>query len=208
MPAQPEFQWFAPDQNPWGVRLLDVRPVTFTMISTSSDPQCAVNAMSFGRDNGANFIGAQPVVQRTVAISLRYRKPDSLADGALFRPSKMEHKWALFYLQSKILCVRSWQRQVFAVAETEDHGEFLDVVRIHGAFDEEQESQDYTARFFDFLMRSHALGVEWPAPLPPGDELGDWRAAMWCFSCFGNMASCATPDTPPISVPDEILRTS
>jgi hypothetical protein len=208
MPAQPDLQWFAPDQNPWGVRLLDVRPVTFTMISTSSDPQCAANAMSFGQDNGQSFLTMEPVIKRMVPASLRYRKPALLLDGALFRPSKMEHKWAIFYLQRHIICVRSWQRQLFVVAETEDHGEFLDVVRLHGAFDEEQESQDYTVRFFDFLMRSHALGLEWPAPLPPGDAQDDWRAALWCFSCFGEIASCATPDTPATSVPDELLRTS
>jgi hypothetical protein len=208
MPEKPELQWFAPEQNPWRVRLLDVRPVTQAMISTSSDPQCAANALSYGRDDGRSFIGAPPIVPRTVQTILRYRRPALLADGALFRPAMMEHKWALFYLQRRIVCVRSWQRQVFVMAETVDAGEFLEVVRLHGAFDEEQEPQDFTVRFFDFLMRSHALGLEWPAPLPAGDEQDDWRAALWCFSCFGNMATCATPDAIPFSIPEEVLRTS
>ncbi len=205
MAEKPDLQWFTPEQNPWGVRLLDVRPVTLTMISTSSDPDCAANALSFGRDDGRSFIGAEPVVKRTVPSSLRYRKPSVLPDGALFKPSVMEHKWALFYLQKQIICVRSWQRKVVAVAETTDAGEFLEVVRIHGVFDEEQEPQEYTARFFDFLIRTHALGLEWPAPLP--DEGEDaWRAAMWCFACFGNLATCATPDVLLAGVPEERLH--
>jgi hypothetical protein len=208
MPEKPDLQWFAPGQNPWGVRLLDVRPVTLAMISTSQDPQCAVNALSFARDDGRSFIGARPLVQRTVQADLRYRKPSVLPDGALFRPAMMEHKWALFYLQKQIICVRSWQRHVFAVAETEDDREFLRVVHLHGAFDEEQEPQGFTVRFFDFLMRSHALGLEWPAPLPPGEEQDAWRAALWCFGCFGNMAVCATPDPVPFSIPEEVLRSS
>ena len=35
----------------------------------------------------------------------------------------------------------------------------------------------------DFLLRSHALGMVYPAPL---------EAAMWCFKMFGNLALCAT----------------
>lgn len=40
------------EANPWGVALLDVRPVTHGMLSTSRDPKNAANAVSFGKDDG------------------------------------------------------------------------------------------------------------------------------------------------------------
>src|SRR5262249_15916758 len=42
-----QVRWLAPADNPWGVPVLDVRPVTLGMLSTSRDQQCALNAMSF-----------------------------------------------------------------------------------------------------------------------------------------------------------------
>jgi hypothetical protein len=39
--------WIESTQNPFGVRLLDLRPVTQTMLATSSDPQMAHNAVSY-----------------------------------------------------------------------------------------------------------------------------------------------------------------
>ena len=45
----------------------------------------------------------------------------------------------------------------------------------------------------DYLLRSHALGVGYPAPLPDGLEEDPKAAAMWCMSMFGNRALFATP---------------
>src|SRR5215472_8148348 len=113
----PEIRWIEPADNPWGVRLLDVRPVTEGMISTSSDPECAANALSFLRDDGSGFTGMEPNSSRMVSASLRYRIDETLADGALFIPRCMEHKWAVFYRNNRILVVRSWTRELFVTAE-------------------------------------------------------------------------------------------
>jgi len=208
MPDQPDFQWFGPADNRWGVRLLDVRPVTQTYMSTSKNPQFAANAVSFGQDDGHSFLTMEPTVQRTVPANLQYRKPALLKDGALFRPSRMEHKWAIFYLQRRILFVRSWQRMVMVVAETKDNGDKLDLVSLRGAFAAEQEPADFTVRCCDYMMHSHALSIEYPTPLLPGDEQDANKAAFWCFSCFGCMSVCATPDAASMSVPEELLKTS
>ena len=53
----PDVSWIAAADNPWGVRVLDVRPVTLTLLALSTDRQCAQNAVSFGQDDGTSLDG-------------------------------------------------------------------------------------------------------------------------------------------------------
>ena len=93
----PAIRWIAAADNPWGVPVLDVRPVTLNMVSTSADPQCAENAISFTQDDGFGFIGEASLTPRRIEASLRFPIDRMLAEGVLFAPQVMEHKWALFY---------------------------------------------------------------------------------------------------------------
>ena len=99
----PEVSWIEAGNNPWGVRVLDVRPVTLTMPSTSEDPRYASNAMSFGQDDGRSFIGQAPPSPRITEAFLRFPIDRLLADGVLFVPGAMEHKWALFHHRGEII---------------------------------------------------------------------------------------------------------
>jgi hypothetical protein len=207
-PQSPAINWLEATGNPWGVRVLDVRPITLTMLSTSSDPQCASNAISFGRDDGTSFVGLEPPANRFVETNLRYPIDRILADGVLFVPREMEHKWALFCHHGKIICVRSWLRSVQVVARVEEHRDYVEVTAIHGMFGAEDEDPDFTARVLDYILRSHALGTVYPAPLPVGMENEPQAAAMWCMSMFGNRASFATPHQIVYHAPDKPLRTN
>ena len=196
-----------PADNPWRVPLLDVRPVTLVMLSTTKDPQCATNAMSFRTDDGTGFASQEPTVNRTTATRLLFPTDRMLADGVLFAPSKMEHKWALFYHGGRIICVRSWLRKVFVVAPVVVHDGHVEITQIRGTFTDEKESPSFTERLLDFLLRSHALGITYPAPLPPGMKQQPYAAATWCFSMFGNRVSFATCESFPIRLPEKPLRT-
>jgi hypothetical protein len=203
----PEIPWLTAADNQWGVPLLDVRPITFAMLSTSSDPKCASNAISYGSDDGTAFIGQAPMVDRSVATSIRFPIDRLLADGVLFAPSVMEHKWALFYRQGQIICVRSWLRKVAVIAELEARRGEVEITKIHGAFTEQQEDATFTTRVFDYLIRSHALNMAYPVPLPTGIEKDPNKAAMWCFSMFGKLAAVATPQEFERKYPEKPLRT-
>lgn len=49
-PSQiPKVNWIEAANNPWRVRVLDVRPVTLTILSTSTSHQCAANAVQVHR---------------------------------------------------------------------------------------------------------------------------------------------------------------
>ena len=206
-PEHPQIRWLGPADNPWGVPVLDVRPITLGMLSITRDQQCAVNAMSFARDDGTGFIGVEPRVGRQVPAGLRFRVDRMLADGALFLPTEMEHKWALYFHRGQIICIRSWLRQVAAVADARIVGDSLEVTTLRGIFVSEDEEPRFTVRVLDYLLRSHALDMVYPAPLPPGEEQGPPRAALCCMSCFGNRAHFATPHAVPGGPPEQPLRT-
>ncbi len=199
--------WVDADRNPWGVPVIDVRPLTQTVMSTTTDQQCAANAVSYRGDDGAGFIGEEPAVTSVVPVELSYPVDRLLADGVLFTPEAMEHKWALFCHGGQILFVRGWKRRVAAIAQLEQRADRVAVVSVRGTFTSEDEAPELTCRVLDFLLRSHALRGEYPAPLAPGLEADPGRAAMWCFAMFGNRASFATPHPVPLQDPDVPLRT-
>jgi hypothetical protein len=92
LPDSDAFQWIDSPAIPWPVPVLDVRPLTLGVVSLSKDQQQAANAVSYGADDGAGFIGKAPPDARRISIGLRYRVDPILADGVLFLPSSMEHK--------------------------------------------------------------------------------------------------------------------
>ncbi len=203
----PDIAWVDGANNPWGVPILDVRPVTQNMTSTSRDPRSAENAVSFAREAGASFRGVEPAVSRPIGAGLRYRIAGPLSDGALFCPTQMEHKWALFYEGHRIVVVRSWRRQVQLVADVVPRAGHIDVTTLHGALADAEEDPEWTVRAFDYLMRSHALDTPYPVPLPDGMEANPGAVAMWCMSLFGKKALYATPHRLHIKIPDNPLQT-
>lgn len=207
VPQTPSLSWIEAADSPWGVRVLDVRPVTLGMRSSSADPQCALNAVSFGQDDGSDFIGAAPSGPRVAGASLRFPIDRMLVDGALFIPRDMEHKWALFYHRGEIICVRSWLRKVQVVAHVEQRGDHVEITQLRGTFAAEDEDRDFTSRIMDYLLRSHALDTVYPAPLPAHLESDSRAAAIWCMSMFGSRALLATPHRFVRLDPDRPLRT-
>src|SRR5436190_665585 len=92
--SEPAIFWVPAEQNPWKVPILDVQALTQTLASTSPDAISAQNAGSYGREEGTCFSGQEPLVPRSIPSLLQYRRDRLLAEGVLFNPSQMEHKWA------------------------------------------------------------------------------------------------------------------
>jgi hypothetical protein len=203
----PSVAWIEAADNPWGVRVLDVRPVTSTLISLSSNPEYATNAVSFARDDGTSFVGQPPAGSRITKASLTFPIDRMLPDGVLFVPREMEQVWALFFHRGDVICVRSWEREVQVVAHLELHQDHVEVTQVRGTFGPEDEDPELTLRLFDYLLRSHALDLAYPVPLPAGIETDPKAAAMWCMSMFGDRAQFATPHRIERRDPEKPLRT-
>lgn len=204
--------WVEADANPFGVRVLDVRPITLGTLSLSRDPVCATNAVSYGGEDGGSFIAQPPRSARRVAATLRYRAPRHLADGALFIPQEMEDKWALFLHSGTLLLVRGWLRQVFLRAPVRlergdgDDGAHVVIGPLEGSVMSDEEPEAFTVAAVDFIVRSHALRVPWPAPLPSA-EGSERQLAQLCMSLYGRQAQCASVAPPPADVPERPLCT-
>jgi hypothetical protein len=204
----PKVAWIPAEENPWRVPILDVRAVTHAMVSTSESPICATNAISYGRDDGTGFTNDLPEVSRLVPAELSYHIDQVLAPGALFLPSTMEHKWALYYHGGRILFIRSWLRKVWVTAQVEcDTQGIAKLKSMQGGFLTPTEDPEFTIRMADFLIRSHALGIPSPAPFPIEYASSPEKAAMWCMSVFGKLAAFATPHQLEAGIPEKPLRT-
>lgn len=93
------------------------------------------------------------------------------------------------------------------VARAEHRQDHVEIVQVRGVFTDEDEEPQFTIRALDYLLRSHALNMIYPAPLPVAVEMDPKTAATWCFSMFGNRALIATPYRFDRPDPDRPLRT-
>lgn len=201
--------WLSEDENPWGVRVLDVRPYTHGMLSTSNDPQCAQNAVSFFGDDGAGWIGQLPTARYSEAVNRRYKVEGRLYEGPLFIPDCMEHKWAIFYRQGRLIFVRSWLREVYVVADvTRISDDEIEVTQLYGDFGAGADDEGFDGRVLDFLLRTHVLGQVYPAPLPSKLATDEESSALWCVRMFGKLAWVGALERPvdDEQPPEEPLR--
>jgi hypothetical protein len=188
-----ELKWIEPQDNPWHIRLLDLRPITQGMISTSPDPQMASNAVSYNNEDGRLFLAQPPESPEQISTNISFRVDPILAPGVLFVPNVMENKWALFYHDNMIIFVRSWLRKVVVTANTEQLDGRIIINQINGVFSKD-DSPLFTQAAVKYLLISHALDEIYPAPLPSQFESDVQTAGMWAMSHFGNMAHVGTFD--------------
>ena len=198
--------WLPDDKNRWGVPVLDVAPVTQTMVCVTSDKNVAATFASMMNNDGTVFAREEPIVDRIVETELRYRAEGPLPPGVLFLPRVMEHKWAIYYHAHRLIFVRTWQRRVFVTADVRFEGGHAVVGPVRGAFDERLDPPAFTVRLLDWFVRSHALRMIWPVPVPARVAKRPRDAAMWCIGSLGNMALVATPHEVPAEIPTRPLR--
>ncbi len=184
-----ELNWIEPHDNIWNIKLVDLRPITQTLQATSSNPQMAENAISYNGTEGKEFFSQQFESDDIIDTEIIYNIRENLEEGIMFRPSAMEHKWAIYYQQNKILFVRSWLRKTTVIAETVIKDNHLIITKIKGKFTE-NEDPNRTKLILNYLLISHVIQEVVPTPLEMHDDLN--KTALWAFSLFGNMAIIGT----------------
>ena len=180
--------WLSAAESPFGVRTLDLRPVTEGMTSASTDPANAARAVSWGLAMADDIppadLGADA---KTCPCAFEYAIAPAFPDGLLFAPRVMEEKWALFHRGGSIIAVRSWTGQVVAVARGTRVGDRLTIEELttvdvgFGPFGE-------ATAMFDWLVRTHALAQVLPVPVPEPELDAIAQAPLVMFSIFGRMA--------------------
>jgi hypothetical protein len=192
VPEAPVALWIEAEDNQWGIRVLDFRPLTAGVQSYSTDEQIANNAMSFHDDDGLSFVGIQPECRNNMVTDIQFTTDGILPYGALFIPKKMEDKWAIYFHNDELIFIRSWLRTVFVTAKTTRAHNRLCIHSITGSFTGE-EDPELTTAILRFLLISHALDTTSPVPLlfpeldiPPGEIL------YLPFTLYGNYAQFGT----------------
>lgn len=201
-----ELSWIAAEENPWGYRLLDLRPFSQTMISTSENLLMATNAISYGGESGTTFFGQRPQNNKTTETYITIKIDKALYPGVLFTPDTMEHKWAIYFDGEYLIFIRSWLREVFVVAKTIQKDNQLIIESITGEFTKD-ETPELTETILNFILLSHSTREIIPAPIPATFENDTDLAAKWAFSTYGNMAQFGVFSTDFLPVADAPLRT-
>jgi hypothetical protein len=187
-PALPAVAWLPAASSPFGVRTLDLRPVTEGLTSTTTDPANAARAMSWGLETAKAIPPFEPAAgAETVRCSLEYAIAPAFPDGLMFAPRAMEEKWALFHRGGSIIAIRSWTGTVAVVARGTRVGDRLVLEELTsaagglGPFDD-------PAAVFDWLLRTHVLDETLPLPVSEAELALLAGAPLLAFSVFGRMA--------------------
>jgi len=182
--------WFEPSDNPWNVKLLDLRNISQNVLSNSTSREYASNSISYGKDDGTSFIDQIPLSNSSIEVNIVFPIDQKMQPGVLFVPSVMENKWAIYFHNEQIIFVRSWLRQVKVKASTIQENNQLIITKIEGQFTED-ETTEFTKSVLEFIIHSHVLNEPVPAPIPKELATNLDEAGLWAFSMYGNMADFA-----------------
>lgn len=185
-----EFIWHEPgDDNPFGIRVLDIRPLTHTLVSTAQNPDIAE---SFGRQrysDGRDLIDAKIESPETVSCALRFPHNGAPLEGIVFKAKSMESKWDIYIYDSVFLFARSWTGDLVYRAWAEVGDDAIAISKIQASAN----NAEIAARAVYFLLGSHAMGRVLPHPLTTDLSPEEThQIALWSFSVFGNRACYAT----------------
>ena len=183
-----ELGWFPPGENPFGILLLDVRPFTRTMLSTTKDPSIAMSYLE-QRDNDGRSLLGQPLAESvTVPCELSFDLPRPTKNGPLFKAECMEEKWDIYHHEGKLLFARSWTGELVYRASIKSKAKTLTLTTIETRGVQVAEAAQHVL----FLVLSHLEGVDFPHTLPATISQDPEEMASASFSLFGRRASFAT----------------
>jgi hypothetical protein len=186
-------RWLEPHESPFGFRVLDCRPFTSTMISSTKDPAIAARFSSLRRSNGAQHRTAHVADSVRIPCSLNYPASGGSQDGRLFLAERMEDKWDIFLYDGRLLFSRSWTGDL-AYAATVDFGDARAVVTEIETSRPQAEDPNRPARVVDFLVKTHLHRVAAPHPLMPIPESETTGLVLGSFSEFGRWAQFGSFD--------------
>jgi hypothetical protein len=175
--------WLEPHENPFGVRVLDCRPIAETFLSASED---AASIRFFGSPearSGEQFRGQRPEAAVRVACALVYPLAVPLPEGPVFLAGAMEEKWNVYHFAGVLYFARSWTGHLQYTTTLAPSASELRVVEVEAWPGNVLGDDSVAVRQVDFLIRSHLLGQAVPHPAPPLPTKKG--IAVWSFSQYG-----------------------
>ncbi len=184
-----KFQWYeAGPENPFGIRLLDCRPLTHSVVATTSDRSVAERYNLLRASDGRDLITAPIIDSVRCPASLRFPHNGAVLDGIVFKAPSMDVKWDIYIYDSVFLFARSWTgelryRAFATVGPSEIHVTEIECPNFEAKI---------AASHVYFLIGTHAMGRVLPHRLPEGTSEDPMTMATLSFSLFGNLGCYAT----------------
>lgn len=193
-PAEDEFselRWIEAADNPFGIRVLDCRPVALRWISTTSDPAVAQRFLELRASLGTEHVGQVPNDAVHAECDLSYPADGRSADGPLFIAEEMEDKWNIYLHAGCLYFARSWTGALAARARLTLAGSAarIDSVDVDGSTAGDPE---LAIRHVDYLVKSHLYNKLSPHPLPQTMEPIERDIALYSFSLYGRRGQFAS----------------
>jgi hypothetical protein len=180
--------WLEPEQNPFGLRVLDCRPFSTTMMSVTSDPNIAARFGQLRKASGEEHRGQHPEDTVIAPCDLTYPFNGESRDGPLFAARQMEDKWDIYLYDRHLYFARSWTGELVfrATIAFREKGAVITEVEANRA--KIMDDPGLAVRIVDFLMKSHLYRKEVPHPLPQGFPESKKTLTLYSFSEYGRWA--------------------
>jgi hypothetical protein len=183
------FRWYNPGpENPFGVRVLDCRPLTWHVVATTKDRTIAERYNLLRSNDGKDLIGAVIKDSMRFPVSLKFPHNGQKLEGIVYKADSMDVKWDIYIYDSTFLFARSWTgelcyRAVASVGQTE-----INITEIECS----RSDAEIAASHVYFLVGSHAMRRVLPHQLPKDTPEDPMKMATLSFSLFGKFGCYAT----------------
>lgn len=196
--------WLEPDQNPFGLRVLDCRPFSTTMISTTKDPNIAARFTHLRTASGEEHQGRHPEDALSVRCELTYPFNGESRNGPLFVAQQMEDKWDIYLYDGHLYFARSWTGELALRATIEFKEKEAVITEIETSRGKVIDDPALAVRMVDFLLKTHLFRKEAPHPFPQGIPEDKKTLALYFFSEYGRWAFYGSfEDTTEVKLGDE-----
>ncbi len=185
------FKWYDPGpENPFGIRILDCRPMTWNLVATTGDLAVAESYGRLRAANGRELIGVAIRDAVRFPASLRFPHNGAPLEGVVFKADSMDVKWDIYIYDSVFLFARSWTGELrfrawATISETEIHVTAIEC---------SEPDRELAAAHVYFLIGTHAMRRVLPHRVPCESSDAPETIATFSFVLFGRLACYATFD--------------
>ena len=185
------FKWYeVGDNNPFGIRVLDVRSLTQNVLAVTKDPRVAETFNAQRRSNGREYIDAPIGNSQWISCDLTFPHNGEPLEGVVFKADSMEVKWDIYIYDSVFLFVRSWTGQLQYRAKAHIGMNSITINAIEASTD----LAPTGAQAVYVLLGTHGLGRVLPHTVPHSTPADEQQIALLSFSMYGNRGCFATFD--------------
>jgi len=151
--------WVPAGANPFGVDIVDCRPITHDVVAFTSDQEIADSFLRLRESDGREHVPLEAAQALTTDCYLVYPPATGADDGPLFKAAQMEDKWDIYLYRPYLYSARSWTGSLIYRALTHFADDSSSIVKI--AYDqrvnETPNSRSALSTFFSRATSSASL---------------------------------------------------